>query len=184
MERDVIDVREGRRVFGRDAAGYDRARPGHTDRVYEILRERCGLGPETRVLEIGPGTGQVTRRLLELGARRLVAVEPDAELATYLAAATGGAPEILETPLEEAELPRDAFDLAVAASSFHWIEAERGLAAVMTALRPGGWWTMWWTHTSGTTTVPTRSVTPSTRFSTTSPRVQAHGGSPGIRTPH
>jgi SAM-dependent methyltransferase len=145
MEREVVDRREGRSVFGRDPAGYDRARPGHPERVYEILQERCGLRPGTRVLEIGPGTGQVTRRLLELGAR-LVAVEPDPELAAFLSSVTEGRLEILEAPLEEAQLPEEAFDLAVAASSFHWIDAERGFATVLGALRAGGWWAMWWTH--------------------------------------
>ncbi len=146
MERRVLDRSTGRSVFGRDAAAYDRARPGHPDEVYDVLRERCGLGPGTKTLEIGPGTGQVTRRLLELGASRLVVVEPDPELAAYLSSATGGVSEILRAPLEEVELADDEFDLAVAASSFHWIDAERGLAAIMRALRPGGWWAMWWTH--------------------------------------
>ena len=144
--RETIDRREGRRVFGRDAAAYDRARAGHPERVYEVLRERCGLGPATRVLEIGPGTGQVTRHLLELGVDSLVAVEPDPALASFLRSSVGDGPEILVTTLEEAALPADAFDLAVAASSFHWVEPERGLAAIIQALRAGGWWAMWWTH--------------------------------------
>jgi SAM-dependent methyltransferase len=144
--RETIDRREGRRVFGRDPAAYDRARAGHPQRVYEVLRERCGLGPETRVLEIGPGTGQVTRRLLALGVSSLVAVEPDPALAAYLRSSVGDGPEILITTLEEAALPADAVDLAVAASSFHWVEPEAGLAAIFDALRPGGWWAMWWTH--------------------------------------
>jgi hypothetical protein len=54
---------EGRRLFGADPAGYDFARPGHAERVYEVLVERCGLRPGTSVLEVGPGTGQATRRL-------------------------------------------------------------------------------------------------------------------------
>jgi SAM-dependent methyltransferase len=144
--RETIDRREGRRVFGRDPAGYDRARAGHPEQVYEVLRERCGLGPDTRVLEIGPGTGKVTRRLLDLGVRSLAAVEPDPALATYLRSAVGESPEILLTTLEEAVLPTEVFDLAVAASSFHWVEPERGLAAIFDALRPGGWWAMWWTY--------------------------------------
>ena len=136
---------EGKRVFGLDAAGYERGRPGHPERVFDVLRERCGLGPGTSVLEIGPGTGQATRRLLELGADPLVAVEPDSALAEYLSSATDGKPRVLVATLEDAELPAANFDLAVAASSFHWVDPERGLASVQRALRPKGWWAMWWT---------------------------------------
>lgn len=146
MPREVIDRREGRSVFGRDIAAYEVGRPGHPERVYEVLRERCGLRPGTRVLEIGPGTGQATRRLLELGANPLVAVEPDPALAAHLPSVTDGTPEIVVSTLEEAELRQSFFDLAVAASSFHWVDAEEGLAAVFRALRPGGWWAMWWTQ--------------------------------------
>jgi SAM-dependent methyltransferase len=146
MPREVLDRSEGRTVFGRDAEAYERARPGHPERVYDVLRERCGLRPGTAVLEIGPGTGQATRRLLELGADPLVAVEPNPRLADYLPGVTDGTPELVRATLENAELPDATFDLAVAASSFHWIETQRGLAAVRRALRPGGWWAMWWSH--------------------------------------
>src|SRR5262249_47280873 len=47
--------------------------------------------------------------------------------------------------LEQADLPKAAFDLAVAASSFHWIEEDAGLAQLRLALRPGGWVALWWT---------------------------------------
>lgn len=145
MAREVIERKEGRRLFGADPAAYDRARPGHPDRVYDILVERCGLHTGTSVLEIGPGTGQATRRLLELGADPLVAVEPDPALANYLTTVTDGRPEVRIAPLEEANLPLTSFDLAVAASSFHWVEEDVGLSKVFAALRPGGWVALWWT---------------------------------------
>jgi SAM-dependent methyltransferase len=112
--------------------------------VYEVLVERCGLGEGTRVLEIGPGTGQATRRLLELGASRLVAVEPDERLAAHLVERLPVV-EIVVTALEEAAVDAGAFDLAVAASAFHWIDEGAGLRVVRDALRPEGWWAMWWT---------------------------------------
>src|SRR6185503_14256710 len=73
-----------RRLFGGDPGGYDRARPEYPARVYEILTSRCGLKPGTATLEIGPGTGLATRRLLALGADPLIAVEPDERLAAFL----------------------------------------------------------------------------------------------------
>ena len=140
-----IDRSEGRRLFGLDPAGYDAARPGHAELVYEVLVQRCGLGPGTAVLEIGPGTGQATRRLLELGARPLVALEPNEQLSVHLEAVFGDRVEVLRSTLGDAQLSRARFDLAAAASSFHWIDESAGLRTIHTALRPGGWIALWWT---------------------------------------
>lgn len=145
VSREVIDRREGRRLFGIDPAGYDRARPGHPARVYDVLMERCGLRPRAGVLEIGPGTGQATRQLLDLGADPLVAVEPDPALARYLGESLGDRVDVRVAALEDVELSAATFDLAVAASSFHWVEESEGLSRVFAALRPGGWVALWWT---------------------------------------
>jgi SAM-dependent methyltransferase len=143
--RPRIDRSVGRHFFGSDPETYDAVRPGHPDEVYEILRGRCGLRPGTKVLEIGPGTGQATRHLLAHGADPLVAIEPDPGLAAYVRAALGNGIEVRETALEDAELEPDAYDLAAAASSFHWVEEDLGLAKLHSTLRPGGWVALWWT---------------------------------------
>ena len=78
-----IDRSFGRQAFGADAANYDRARPAYPDWVFEQLADVCGLGPGSAVLEIGPGTGTATRRLLTAGAR-VIAIEPDIRLADFL----------------------------------------------------------------------------------------------------
>ena len=140
-----ISREEGRRLFGSDPAGYDRARPGHPARVYEVLVDRCGLVEGAAVLEVGPGTGQATRRLLELGAAPLVAVEPNVQLAAHLSNAFGERVDVRETTIEEASLPAGSFELATAASSFHWVDEEVGLGRIFDALRPGGWVALWWT---------------------------------------
>jgi len=136
---------EGRCLFGSDPSTYDEARPGHAERVYEVLVARCGLRRGSSVLEVGPGTGQATRRLLELGADPLVALEPDPALADFLRASTARRLDVRVVALEDADLEVDAFDLAAAASSFHWVEEDVGLRKIRAALRPGGWWAMWWT---------------------------------------
>jgi SAM-dependent methyltransferase len=144
MARPTFDRSEGRALFGADPAAYESGRPGHPEQVYDVLVERSGLGLGAAVLEIGPGTGQATRRLLERGASRLVAVEPDERLAAHLEERFPDV-EIVLSSLEEAELDAGEFDLAVAASAFHWIDEAYGLAVVRHALRHGGWWAMWWT---------------------------------------
>jgi SAM-dependent methyltransferase len=172
---------EGRRLFGSDPAVYDAARPGHAERVYQVLVERCGLAQGARVLEVGPGTGQATRRLLALGAEPLVALEPDPALAAHLRESLGARVEIRETTLEDAELELGAYDLAAAASSFHWIDEDVGLARIAAALRPGGWLGMWWTLFGD-------AETPDAFISATSPLLEdlqssPTAGEPG-RPPH
>lgn len=134
---------EGRTVFGSDPEAYDQARPAYPERVFDVLRERCGLRHGTAVFEIGPGPGTATRRLLELGARPLVAIEPNPAFAAYLDEATRGAVRLVVEPFEDAELPASSFDLGAAASSFHWVDPQVGLAKVRRLLRPSGWWAMW-----------------------------------------
>jgi SAM-dependent methyltransferase len=140
LERSV-----GREFFGSDAATYDAVRPGHPDEVYDVLRDRCGLRPGTKVLEMGPGTGHASRRLLELGASPLVALEPDPALAGYVREALGDRVDVRVTTLEDAALEPSGFDLAAAASAFHWVEEDAGLAKLHDALRPSGWIAFWWT---------------------------------------
>jgi SAM-dependent methyltransferase len=113
--------------------------------VYETLIQRCGLGVATRVLEIGPGTGLVTQRLLHEGAH-VTAIEPDASLASYLRGAAASTElEVVVSSFEEAEISRAGFDLAVAATSFHWVDQQDGLSKLGQALRPNGWLALWWT---------------------------------------
>ena len=135
---------EARTIYGSDAQGYDAGRPDYPAEVYEILASRCGLRAGASVVEIGPGTGLVTRRLAAVGAR-VVAVEPDQNMAAYLAAAVSGDVEIIPATFEQAPLPEDRFDLAVAATSFHWVDQDAGIPKLGRVIRPGGWAAVWWT---------------------------------------
>jgi SAM-dependent methyltransferase len=135
---------EARTIYGSDAQGYDTGRPDYPAEVYESLASRCGLRAGASVVEIGAGTGLVTRRLVANGAR-VVAVEPDQNMAAHLAAAVSGDLEIIPAAFEQAALPQDKFDLAVAATSFHWVDQAAGLPKLGRVLRPGGWVAMWWT---------------------------------------
>lgn len=136
-----------RRLFGGDPAGYDRARPDYPDRVYEILTERCGLRSGAATLEIGPGSGLATRRLLALGADPYVAVEPDERLAAYLSEqsqAEGHTIELHVAAFEDVALDAASFDLVVSATAFHWLNQPVALAKVGRLLKPGGWLANWW----------------------------------------
>jgi SAM-dependent methyltransferase len=131
-------------VFDAGAEGYD-ARPPYPEAIYALLAERCGCGAGSRVLEIGPGTGQATMRLLELGAN-VTAVEPGPALAQRLRGRAAGRPlEVVVGSFESAELPAAHFDLVAAATAFHWVDPAVGLSKVARHLRAGGWLALWWT---------------------------------------
>jgi SAM-dependent methyltransferase len=135
----------GRHAFGADPAGYDGARPDYPQRVYDILARQCGLRAGARVFEVGPGPGKATRQLLTHGAQ-VHCIEPDERSAQHLRTVFGGSIEVDASTFEDAVLSQGAFDLGVAATSFHWVEPEAGLTKVLAALKPGGAWAMWWNH--------------------------------------
>jgi SAM-dependent methyltransferase len=132
-------------VFDDDPDGYHPGRPGYPAAVYEILASRCGLRPDCRVLEIGPGTGQATRVLLKYGAR-VTAVELGAHLAARLRAELSDpALEVIAGDIVEVDLPRRHFDLAVCATAFHWLDPATAMPVLADAVRPDGWLAVWWT---------------------------------------
>jgi SAM-dependent methyltransferase len=61
---------EGRRLrdaFNEDAERYQRARPSYPGEIFVDLKLYADIGPGSRVLEIGCGTGQATVPLAHLG---------------------------------------------------------------------------------------------------------------------
>ena len=131
-------------AFDRAADTYD-ARPGYPDDVYALLRDRCGLAADVRVLEIGPGAGQATLPLIAAGAR-VVAVEPGPALAEVLCKRVpDDRLSITVSSFEAVDLPDASFDLVASATAFHWIDPHVGVVKASRLLRDGGWLALWWT---------------------------------------
>lgn len=136
---------DARRLYGADPAGYEAGRPDYPARVYELLTTRCGVRGGVRALEIGPGTGRVTRWLTALGAD-VVVVEPDRTLAARLQGQRGvSGAEVVCGSFEDVALPESHFDVVVAAMSFHWVDQDVGLPKLQRVLRSRGWAALWWT---------------------------------------
>lgn len=130
--------------FDADVDGYERARPGYPDALFDLLVKQ-GLVVGANVLEIGPGTGQATIPLLDRGAV-VTAVEPGPAMASRLRERVAGRRcTVVESTFEEVRLPEGTtFDLAIAATSFHWVDPARGMARLADLLPRGRRFVPFW----------------------------------------
>ncbi len=97
---------------------------------------RLGLGRGKTVVDIGAGTGKLTRALADAGAR-VIAVEPLEEMRSMLERVVPEAQALAGTA-EGIPLPDASVDGATAAQAFHWFDHERALVEIHRVLRPGG----------------------------------------------
>jgi SAM-dependent methyltransferase len=122
------------RVFETLAAEYDAHRPTYPD---ELVDRACtDLAAGDPVLEVGCGTGQLTRSLV---ARRLqvTAVDPGSRLLALATEELDGV-RFVNAPFETAELSTGQFPALFSASAFHWVDPEVSWSRAAGALSPGG----------------------------------------------
>ena len=127
-----------RLTFGANADAYERARPEWPE---DAARWLVPDGAEL-VVELGAGTGKLTRAVAALGVR-VVAVEPDPRMLEVL---RGLGLEGLEGSAEAIPFGSGVADAVVAGSSLHWFELELALPEVHRVLRPGGRFGFGWNH--------------------------------------
>lgn len=125
-----------RLTFDRAADVYDKVRPSYPPELFDHLFDRLPNDPS--VVEVGPGTGQATARLIERGAL-VTAVELGPNLAMTLAAKFPDPPvTVVNAPFESAELSLASFDAVVAATAYHWVEPTQRVERPNALLRRGG----------------------------------------------
>jgi SAM-dependent methyltransferase len=120
--------------FGAAAADYDRFRPGYPEEAVRWALD--GVGPADRVVDLGAGTGILTRAVLALG-YDVVPVEPDPGMRTQLSAVTPGT-TALAGSAESVPVPDGAADAVLVGQAYHWFDKERAHVEIARVLRPGG----------------------------------------------
>jgi SAM-dependent methyltransferase len=119
---------------------YDRVRPTYPPALFDQLFSYLRSDSELRAVEIGPATGKATRPLLEHGIA-VTAVEPGEALSDFLRRKLGGEfsqLNVITAKFEDAELASGAFDLVLAATSFHWLDKETRFQKCHDVLRESG----------------------------------------------
>jgi SAM-dependent methyltransferase len=113
------------RSFETVAADYERHRPEYPEETLRWAAGALELEPGARVLDLGAGTGKLTRGLAGLGLE-VVAVEPGAPMLAQLRAAVPKA-EAHEGSAESIPLPGESVDAAFAGQAFHWFDRAQAL---------------------------------------------------------
>lgn len=137
-----------------EAQEYDAVRPRYPQlAVDDILALAAAAADprhdaQPRIVDLGAGTGILSRQLLQAGAR-VHAVEPSAAMTQVLSHAAGAWSEQLTITLARAEetgLPRGQADVAVAAQAWHWFDAEAVQTEIASLLAPGGALALIWNY--------------------------------------
>ncbi|MCU1362201.1 MAG: SAM-dependent methlyltransferase [Acidimicrobiaceae bacterium] len=124
--------------FGTVAENYDLYRPSPPESAKEIAGDLRGL----KVLEVGAGTGKLTRFLLDLGAKVSV-IEPDGDMRKVLTRHSPTVRVLLghaeSVPAEDA-----SFDAVFSSSAWHWFAQPEATNEVARVLRDNGTLQVWW----------------------------------------
>jgi SAM-dependent methyltransferase len=128
--------------FGTAATAYAQHRPDYpVAAIRWVLEPIAEAGRRLDVLDLGAGTGKLTKQLASLstvsGRVRVVAVEPDQHM---LAELRNQLPDVTAMPgrAESIPLPDASVDAVLAGQAAHWFDLDRALPQIARVLRPGG----------------------------------------------
>ena len=125
------------------AEDYERGRPGWPRQVVSLP----ALPPTATVLDLGAGTGKLTRLLVPMFGR-VIAVEPAEAMRQILERLC---PEAESLPGTGHEIPLGdaSVDAVFAAQSFHWFDDQHAVAEIARVLRPRGAIVLMWNLPAG-----------------------------------
>jgi SAM-dependent methyltransferase len=126
--------------FGAAASIYERARPGYPDVAVDWLVPEG----DPRVVDLGAGTGKLTRLLVARGLD-VTAVEPSDGMREQLQEALPGVPALAGSA-ERMPLADQSVDAVLVAQAWHWVDLPRASVEVARVLRPGGRLGLVWNH--------------------------------------
>ncbi|HBD08468.1 MAG TPA: hypothetical protein DCZ69_09415 [Syntrophobacteraceae bacterium] len=137
-EQASID-RSRRTTFEENAEIYNEFHKGYPPEVVEEALKLAEMPAGGRILEIGPGPGNATVSFARHG-YPILAIELGHRLAALAMENCKSYPQvkILNMAFEDWQVEQDAFDMALAADSIHWIPPEIAYPKLAQALKPGG----------------------------------------------
>ena len=126
-------------VFDQIAVDYDRHRPGYSDKLIDYACAVAALQSGDKVLELGCGSGQLTRALVARGFQ-VTALEPGEKLIALAEQNLKGkgTVDFVNAKFEDADLPQGYYKAVLSASAFHWVDPDISWQKVAELLVPDG----------------------------------------------
>ena len=130
---------EFRKIFDTIPEQFDRFRPRYSPALFDHLINCTKLGPDRKVLEIGPGTGQATEPILKTGCD-YHAVELGEHLCAKMREKYDHYPNfhIVNDDFITYDFGQQRFDLIYSAATIQWIPEETAFSKTYGLLKPGG----------------------------------------------
>lgn len=130
---------EFRKIFDTIPEQFDKYRPRYCEALFADLIAYAGVGPDTAVLELGPGTGQATEPILRTGCG-YHAIELGGHLYEKMRQKFGAYPNfsIVNDDFITHDFGAQRFDLIYSAAAIQWIPEEVAFSKTFALLKPGG----------------------------------------------
>lgn len=122
--------------YQKNADKYQSGRPDYAAASLDWMQDALAIGKESKVLDLGAGTGKFTKRICELS-DHVIAVEPVAAMRATLHAKLPQV-EAIDGNALTIPLADQSVDALVCAQSFHWFASDMAVKEMARVLRPGG----------------------------------------------
>lgn len=131
-----------RNKFSQLVDAYTKYRRDYPERVYELLHGFC-QDKNSRVLDVGCGTGIVTKQLA-LYYATVIGTDKEEGMLGAARLNVGSKATFLNTEVESMPFEAETFDLVIAASAYHWFNYELAGKEIVRVLKPGGKLCVFW----------------------------------------
>lgn len=140
----TIDWEEESKRFNTAADYYDIYRPSYPSDLIDCIEMNTNLQPQSKILEIGAGSGKASELFLNRG-YELLCIEPGPQLAEMgMNKHKDKKVEFIVTRFEQWDEPHNYYDLVFSAQAFHWVPKPVGYEKCANTLKPDGQLALFW----------------------------------------
>ena len=131
--------------FSSRVENYARYRPGYPSAIVDLLKEECGLSPNSMIADIGSGTGKLSELFLANG-NIVIGVEPNAPMRAAAESILAGSPTFrsVDGTAESTTLDDASVDFIIAGQAFHWFDVKKTRDEFKRILKRTGWVVIIW----------------------------------------